>query len=76
MRRRGFKLFKSVSNLLISAAVLAMAWVAIQGGAEPTTMGGMAIAAVLVFNGFSISEWLAVKSELQGRQQQDPAEED
>jgi hypothetical protein len=76
MEKREFKLFKSVSNLLISAAILAMAWVAIQDGAEPTTIGGMAIAAVLVVNGFSISEWFAIKSELQRRQQQDPAEED
>lgn len=68
MGERDFKLLKAVYNLVVSAAVLGMAILAIVEGAEPTTIGGLAIAAILVVNGFSISEWLAVKAELQRRE--------
>jgi len=75
MGERDFKLLKAVYNLVVSAAILAMAILAILEGAEPTTIGGLAIAGVLVVNGFSVSEWLAVKAELNRRQQSQPEDD-
>jgi hypothetical protein len=76
MGERDFKLLKAAYNLVVSAAVLGMAILAIIEGAEPTTIGGMAIGAILVVNGFSISEWLAVKAELNRREQHSSSEND
>lgn len=60
-----FKRFKAAYNLLVSVGILAIAVVAIEEGAEPTTIGGLAIAGLLTVNGVSLAEWLAVKQELQ-----------
>lgn len=67
MGEREFKWMKAVYNVIVSALILAIAAYAILEGAEPTTIGTLAIAGILVVNGFSLSEWLAVKAELSRR---------
>lgn len=62
---RDFKLYKVVYNLIVTAAILGMAMFAVSEGAEATTIGTIAIAGILVTNGVSLAEWLAVKQALE-----------
>lgn len=67
MGEREFKWMKAAYNVIVSALILVIGGYAILEGAEPTTIGSLAIAGILVVNGFSLSEWLAVKAELNRR---------
>lgn len=75
MGERDYKRFKIVYNLIVTVTILVISGFAINEGAEPTTIGAMAIAGILVVNGVSLSEWLAVRHELNHRKRIDERED-
>lgn len=69
MGERRFKQFKLAQSTIVSAFILVIGAYSIFEGADPSTIGGLTIAGILVVNGVSLGEWLAVRQELQRRKQ-------
>jgi hypothetical protein len=58
------KTYKTIKAGIVSLFSLAIGLYSIAQGADPTAVGLSTIAALLVINGFELSEWVAAKQQL------------
>lgn len=56
--------YKAAKSLIVSVFVLAAGTHSLVEGGDPTAIGLATLAALIVINGFEISEWMAAKEEL------------